>query len=507
MAGEVRTRIVIDADSRQAVRALDAVGDAAGDTERELDDLADTVRQLDGEQIKLDTTVDTSKVDAAQTEVADLRQLAAKPISIDLQVDDAQLDRVRRTGDQVRDVGAAADTLQTGIGPLRGFTDELSGTSAAAGVATNALIDAGEAVQIFGAQLGVSERTLGRVSLAMGGIGLAVGAATFAWSKYREAQEKARERTEQLIDVQEQLTDGKYREAAATLAETYGDLFTQAVSEGLEYADVVAAITSDTESLNLVIGEQGRVMSGTLKTASGEIVELSGITAGSLEALRQAWETANGELATSTEITDGLEAAFKRAGESGADAGDAGQDAARRIAREADDAARAVDDITAAYDELSRDVDQDRAWLRLQEQFDDVRERATDAWNATASGAADAESVVREYELAQLDLKSAVIDYADELGNIPPSVVSDVLAQIDAGSIDTVETALENLTKTRRTSVFIDLFQGRRLTDVQIPFTIAAPTNVTQNINVNATPSMRQVDAATQRWGRVNGAS
>lgn len=509
---DIRTRIVIDADARAAVKALDAVDKAAGGADAAVSDIPDRVdvdtrravgnlddvesaaddadRAVRDVTDRVDITADSTDVVDARTEVDRLRDLARDPVRVSIDLDDADVSRVKRAGDEVRTIGVNAEGLQRGVGPLRGFTDELGGAAGAAGTATNALIDAGEAVEIFGAQLGLSQQTLGRVSLALGGIGLAVGAATWAWSQYRQAQDAARERAEKLIEVQRQLADGKYREAAEQLTEQYGELFTDAIAEGLSYQQVVDAITSDSGALTLAVGEQGRVMSGTYRDAAGAVTELSGITAGSLEQLRQRWQTANDELTSTEQITGQLESAFKSASD------------------EADETARSVDTIGEAFDGLRRQLSADRSALDVADQFDRVEEAALTAWAAAANGTDDADAAARDYQRSIIDAKSDVLDLVTELGNVPEETTAEVLALIDEGSFDAAENRIEELTKERTVNLSALWKAAPNLpyfpSSAVRPTSAPSSTTVNQTIIVRATPAMRDVDAAASRWRRID---
>jgi hypothetical protein len=311
------------------------------------------------------------------------------------------------------------------------------------------------------------------VSLALGGIGVAVGAATYAWSKYREAQEKAKQRAEELIDVQRQLSDGKYREAAEKLADTYGDLFADLAAQGVDAAAAVAFLKGETD--------------GTTDAMRA----LDDETTVALITLRAGFEAAGTDLATATSTTDALERALAGTGDTAADT--------------ADD----VRDITSAFDDMTAKIAKDRSALDLADTFDQVRTAATDAWTAGVEGATDAESKARDYERSLLDAQQAAIDVATEVGGIPESKLVEINALIAAGDIDEAERQLSELTETRDVIVRVvtdvakglpNYFGGTRPDRSATPGTI-----VNQTINVDATPSMRSVDAATTRWRRVNG--
>ena len=122
----------IGADIRDAQESLGAL-------KRRLQDLKGDVAAVDNNEI--DVEVDQRDLDDATEAVDELKRTAARGIDIDVDVDPAR--NAGRAADDIRRMNVNADGLQSGIGPLRGFTDELGGTAAAGGTAANALIDAG----------------------------------------------------------------------------------------------------------------------------------------------------------------------------------------------------------------------------------------------------------------------------------------------------------------------------------------------------------------------------
>lgn len=177
----------IGADIRKSQESLDAL-------KRRIAALKGDVAELDGSEIDVDA--DTRQVDEVRDAVDDLRQSAER--GIDLNVDPNR--NAARTAEDVRRMGASAEGIQRGIGPLRGFTDELGGASAAGGVAANAIIDAGEAIEIFGGQLGFSQEKLARWSLALGGIGIGLGVAIPLIKALASGQDEVAENTEKAND-------------------------------------------------------------------------------------------------------------------------------------------------------------------------------------------------------------------------------------------------------------------------------------------------------------------
>jgi len=197
----------IGADITAARERLDALSARLGN-------LKTDVAQVDGQEISVET--DSRQIEQAREEVETLQRAADRGIDIDVDVD--QNRNAARAADDVRRMGVNAEGLQRGIGPLRGFTDELSGASATGGMAANALIDAGEAVEIFGSQLGLSEAALGRWSLALGGIGIAAGIAipliaaladnqSDVAEQTDEANSRLREQTGLLDQIDDRLAD------------------------------------------------------------------------------------------------------------------------------------------------------------------------------------------------------------------------------------------------------------------------------------------------------------
>lgn len=105
--------------------------------------------------------------------------------------------------------------------------------------------------------------------------------------------------------------------------------------------------------------------------------------------------------------------------------------AADAEAREA--AERHLDSIRHFRDEyaaLRGELDDRKAWLNLQDTFDETKAKLDD----TSASA-------REQEQAMLDLKDEVLNYAEQI-NLPDKVVTQLIADIDAGKAAEVELLL-----------------------------------------------------------------
>lgn len=172
--------------------------ESLGALKRRLQELKGDVDAVDDTEVSIDA--DAREVDDVADTLDRVRREAEQGIDIHVDTNGS----AARAADDVKRLGVNADGLQSGIGPLRGFTDELGGTAAAGGTAANALIDAGEAAQIFGSQLGFSEAALGKISLALGGVGLAAGGLIALYSHMKQQQE---ELEEQLRDTTNEFLD------------------------------------------------------------------------------------------------------------------------------------------------------------------------------------------------------------------------------------------------------------------------------------------------------------
>lgn len=123
--------------------------------------------------------------------------------------------------------------------------------------------------------------------------------------------------------------------------------------------------------------------------------------------------------------------------------------ALRNQADAAGEAFEGIRDLRDEYAKLRGDLEDRSAFLDVQDEFDNVADAAADAWTAASEGADDAERKVRDYEQAQIQLKQKVIDFAEEVGNIPPETVAEINALIDDGALAEAQRLLDSLTVTR----------------------------------------------------------
>lgn len=104
-----------------------------------------------------------------------------------------------------------------------------------------------------------------------------------------------------------------------------------------------------------------------------------------------------------------------------------------------------VTDLETAFRGLLGILDRRDAIRGMEDGFADLQQAADDAFYAAASGAEDADQKARDYQQAQDDMKRKVIEFGDEIGNLPPEQITDVIALIDQGKFDEAEAKLKQL--------------------------------------------------------------
>jgi soluble cytochrome b562 len=107
----------------------------------------------------------------------------------------------------------------------------------------------------------------------------------------------------------------------------------------------------------------------------------------------------------------------------------------------ADEMSRAADearDLRDAYKQLKGELDQDQAWLNLEDKMRQFR------WDM-ASGKLS----IDEKRAALVDVKSELLNYLSSLEGVPAEKQTEVLALIDQGKLDEAEALLENLSRAR----------------------------------------------------------
>jgi hypothetical protein len=119
-------------------------------------------------------------------------------------------------------------------------------------------------------------------------------------------------------------------------------------------------------------------------------------------------------------------------------------------ARQADKAQRATDNMAASWEVLTDKLSEERAWIDIQNSFEDVRVKGEEMNTALAEGADDAAQKARDYQSAMVDLREKVIEYSKEIGGLPLDVTTMIQAQVENGSITSAEQLLNHIARARQ---------------------------------------------------------
>ena len=496
-----------------------------------------SLRELEKLEDPVDIEVATADLERAQKDLRDLEELAGRKYEIEIDADPKRTAK-RAAGD----MEGLNETSQRGIGVLRGVTDELGETAQAGGVFGAAFVDAGEAVEIFGAKAGLSPEVLGKVAGALGGLGLAVTAGSVAWGLFNKAQKEADGRAQSLLGVQEELADQKYAEAAEKLADTYGDAFATAEENGISYARTLDFITNESSDLGRALA----VMYANAATSDQEAEMLSLIIAldEAKTGFREQGEELKANNALVGELQTGLESAF---GDDGSISSiDDATGAFKDLGDAFDDVGDAADDATSEIDELSKEVDSLVDELegnvnklkfdkKIDQLFQNVVESAKKADADIAEKGFDgAEESIRDAEIALGELRAEVGKYVSELEEIDPEIKTEIIAELDDASADEVLGLYEQLRAGVIVPVTINVpnslgylrdgFGPRMAPEdgntrgmtLDSPATATSPLRTrpvaigprtVQNITVNVPNglNLRNVSDTLSRWQRVNG--
>lgn len=144
--------------------------------------------------------------------------------------------------------------------------------------------------------------------------------------------------------------------------------------------------------------------------------------------------------------------AFEHMGVANQDTAKLIRDSNLALAEQADEAGsakRATDNLKASWDQLKGTLSDQQQWIDVENGFADVKQAGIDAMDAAANHTEDADQKVRDYQSSIISLKEKVIDYAAEVGGLPPERVTTILAQIDNGSIQSADAALEAIAHAR----------------------------------------------------------
>jgi hypothetical protein len=117
-----------------------------------------------------------------------------------------------------------------------------------------------------------------------------------------------------------------------------------------------------------------------------------------------------------------------------------------------------IGEVDTALHELNDYLDEldDRSdGLSIEQAFIDLKKEADEAWIATAEGADNAREEQIDYQQALIGTQGEVAKYLDEVMKLPPERITEILAEIDKGSIYNAETFLNALARARTSHIYI----------------------------------------------------
>ncbi len=245
------------------------------------------------------------------------------------------------------------------------------------------------------------------------------------------------EKVQQARDFRQAVEDLKGRAEELTLA-VGGRLVPQLSGLATVFLDLY-------DGANALAGDEGSGLRKVLDFVDRMINPVS--------ALSTSWEDAKEEIKGVTLEFPGLTEAIidgVAANEENAEAAEWNATAIVDLQLAARNAERAARDYERAWDSLTGALSDRSSFLGLQTTFDDLKVKAEESWQASASGAEDAERVAREYEQAVIDAKLQVIEYGREILGLPAEQVT-ALTLID--NVDELEQRIAILTRNRTMNI------------------------------------------------------
>lgn len=437
----------VEADTRTAERRIDTF-------DRQVENLTDDARELriqfrseqlqreirgvlrDLERLEDPTEIEarTGDLERAQAELRDLAELADRKYEIQIDADPRRT--AQRAAGDLDTMRARGEGLQSALPAIRGFGDELGGTAAGAGIASQAVADLGDFALITGERFATEGGRMSRVATRLGTVlgaaglagavaGIAVQIGQLALPKLREwigGAEDTVEANEELRgsfeSVGEAIAAGDYREAVDKFLSSNDELVDSARRVGVSSEDLARYVLrlqsdlGDTSGLDTQ-SEAYRQLEADAKLARDQVVREAAdrlqfdrlaIDLGD-ELLRKRVEqlTEEGRYAEALELAASALEDQTDATDDAADAADDQAEAAEAAAdalREQAEAAEAVANVNRSVADTT---------LRVEERTDayaEALERAT-------ADVADAEQGTREYRAAQRDATDAAVDMAD----------------------------------------------------------------------------------------------
>lgn len=172
--------------------------------------------------------------------------------------------------------------------------------------------------------------------------------------------------------------------------------------------------------------------------------------------------------------------------------GDAGVDAFERI------------DNSLAI--LKGEIDDRQAFRALEDQFGKLKDASQEWTDAAVAGTDDVKDKQRAYNVELDKTNEKIIDYAVNILGLPDEAVTEIVAQLDAGNVAFVEAQLAGLARRRIVNLEARTVGGFDPGVGGPGGTSLGSGNVNNlNISMGRLASSREVDAAINRWRRING--
>lgn len=459
--------------------------------ERQLERAKTKLEGLEGDELTVQARlVGTIEADLEQAQAL-FKELDGKTgtITLDVDADTAQLDTIKGKVDEVESSGKASGVAIGGIGNA---VSELPGAEAlgplaeSLGQMAETALEGGENVAAMGAAMGV----LAGAAVVMAGVNdimKSMADGQLATKAFDEDQVKI---FNQAIEDGGRVADN-YKTALKDLGEVLAVTGTNAgpawtnilpgVNTVVDVLGVMGKFGDKIEDIVPLLDKAGvsagiwteTITSKDPKQAMDDLrgaLDLTNISDDERHSILIAAKGAQDDYNTSVENgtkvtgffgdeTDNLYDSHQRT----KDAVDDNRAALDRHKQELIKAKDATDDLRAANEKLRGDLDKREAYLNLQGTFADLRTAGDEAMEAVATGAVDAETATRNFELQQIAAKNEVLDYIDTIEGIPPEKESQILTLIDQGKYDEALAMVEDLVKPQTVDVRFNVIRPKSI--------------------------------------------
>lgn len=430
-----------EAEMRDAASAADALGAAIGDELRaEIVQAGGSIDKYVADLKRAGLTYDEIRADAdalgdALKRTAQAGKVVGDDINVGAKTASDGLDKVAERGDNSRSV------LANMVGNSTQDLGELGGVAGTAGVAIGQLAE-------YATEGNISLKGLAGVAGPMLGVAAAVILVTKVVGEMQKASEDAKQEIANLRKVQDDLADGKYKDAAKTLADQYKNTARDLAKYGHSAKDVVAAISGQgdvIEDLNVRLDAASTAYDSlSLAAANGDEEAI---------ALQESYGAQMDELAGLIETMGGAQAEYAKLRQE--------TNEATGIQKDFEDALKGTNESLGTVDRSAQDFKDsvedlkvetrkaDEAYQNLMGTLDDRDSwrNATDAvgalWTELADPDATTEGVARKFD----DATGAVGDYIAKTDEIKPEVKTVLYQKLEEGDLNTVLTIIAELQK------------------------------------------------------------